>query len=160
LRKNVHCYLPFTFAHHDALEDAIAAVQVVQKACEKSGLSIEEWFKRVGQPVFTYKGGSSTIKLDGNTEGHLFGENLVFTGTMALPRKELGRIAADLGCNVGNSVTKNTTILVVGTQDATKLAGYEKSSKHRKAEELSHKGIPIKILSEKDFVEFCNTNTV
>ena len=48
-------------------------------------------------------------------------------------------------------------MLVVGIQDASKLAGYEKSSKHRKTEELIQKGIPITILSEKDFVEMCNS---
>jgi DNA polymerase-3 subunit epsilon len=47
-------------------------------------------------------------------------------------------------------------MLVVGIQDNTKLAGYEKSSKHRKAEELIESGINIRILSEKDFVEICN----
>lgn len=52
-----------------------------------------------------------------------------------------------------SSVTKSTTILIVGLQDNTKLGGYEKSSKHRKAEELIVKGCKIKILSEEDFVE-------
>lgn len=154
---NIAEFLKIDFEHHDALEDAIAAAKIVHQACEKTELSVEEWFKRVRKPIFTYQGGSSTIKLEGNSEGPLYGENLVFTGTMSLPRKDAGKIAADLGCNVGNSVTKKTNILVVGTQDASKLAGYEKSSKHRKTEELIQKGIPIKILSEKDFVEMCNS---
>ena len=47
-------------------------------------------------------------------------------------------------------------MLVVGIQDDTKLAGYEKSSKQRKAEELIESGISIRILSENDFVEICN----
>lgn len=64
--------------------------------------------------------------------------------------------ASKLGCTVSNSVTKNTSILVVGVQDKSKLAGYEKSSKHRKAGELINKGIKIKILSEKDFADICN----
>ena len=153
---NIAEFLKIEFAHHDALEDAIAAGQIVHKACEKTQLTIEEWFSRVSQPIFKYQGGSSTIKFEGNSEGPLFGDSLVFTGTLSLPRKDAGKIAADLGCNVCNSVTKKTTILVVGTQDSSKLAGYEKSSKHRKTEELIQKGIPIKILSEKDFVEMCN----
>ena len=48
-------------------------------------------------------------------------------------------------------VTKETTILVVGNQDARKLAGREKTFKHRKAEDLIGKGQAIKILTEKDF---------
>ena len=50
-----------------------------------------------------------------------------------------------------NSVTKATTLLVAGDQDLDKLAGHEKSSKHRKAEALIVKGIPIRILGETDF---------
>jgi DNA polymerase III subunit epsilon len=44
-------------------------------------------------------------------------------------------------------------MLVVGDQDIAKLAGHEKSSKHRKAEELIAKGTPIRILKESDFKE-------
>ena len=154
---NIAEFLNIEFAHHDALEDAIAAAKIVHHACEKTGLSIEEWLQRVEQPIFTHMGGSSSIKIEGNPEGSLYGENLVFTGALFLPRKDAAKIAADLGCNVGNSVSKKTTLLVVGTQDLTKLAGYEKSSKHRKAEELAQKGVHMRILSEKDFVEMCNS---
>jgi DNA polymerase-3 subunit epsilon len=157
---NVAAYLGIEFGHHDALEDAIAAGQIVHQACEETQRSVEDWLIRVGQPIFTFPGGSATVKLDGNPEGSLYGENLVFTGALSLPRKDAAKIAADIGCNVGNSVSKETTILVVGTQDATKLAGYEKSSKHRKAEELIQKGVSIKILSENDFVEMCKNENV
>ena len=50
------------------------------------------------------------------------------------------------------SVTKHTTMLVVGDQDLRRLAGHEKSSKHMKAEELIAKGQPIRILGESDFM--------
>lgn len=153
---NIADYLGIEFGHHDVLEDAIAAAKIVYFACEQTQRSVEEWLTRVGQPIFIYQGGSSNIKLEGNSEGSLYGENLVFTGALSLPRKEAAKIAADIGCNVGNSVSKKTSILVVGTQDIFKLAGYEKSSKHRKAEELIEKGVSIKILSEKDFIEMCN----
>ena len=39
----------------------------------------------------------------------------------------------------------------VGTQDTSKLMGYEKSTKHRKAEGLIDKGADIQILSESEF---------
>jgi DNA polymerase-3 subunit epsilon len=154
--SNISKFLDLTFEHHDALEDAIIAGLVVVKASEISNLTIEEWLKRVGQPIFTYKNDSTSINLDGNPEGQLFGENLVFTGALSIPRSEAGIIASKIGCKVTNSVAKTTTMLVVGLQDDTKLAGYEKSSKHRKAEELIEKGISIRILSENDFVEICN----
>lgn len=43
------------------------------------------------------------------------------------------------------------TLLVVGNQDVRKLAGQERSSKHRKAEELINGGQKIRIISESDF---------
>ena len=47
-------------------------------------------------------------------------------------------------------------LIGIGIQDNTKLAGYSKSSKHRKAEELITKGKGIRILSEKDFKAIAN----
>jgi DNA polymerase-3 subunit epsilon len=67
-------------------------------------------------------------------------------------------MALKIGCHVGTGVTKKTTILVVGDQDVTKLSGHEKSSKHRKAEQLISKGIPIRILRETDFKEMVKTS--
>lgn len=157
--KNVADFLEIKFAHHDALQDAIAAGLVVANACLIKEMSIEDWFKRIGTPINQKTSKSdylASIKQDGNPEGSLFGENLVFTGALSLPRKEAAVIAAKIGCNVLESVTQKTTILVVGTQDSTKLAGYDKSSKHRKAEELIEKGNQIKILTEKDFIKMCN----
>jgi len=157
--KNIADFLDIKFEHHDALQDAIAAGLVVANACLIKEMSIEDWFQRIGMPInqSTSKSDySASIKQEGNPEGSLFGENLVFTGALSLPRKEAAGIAAKIGCNVLNSVTQKTTILVVGTQDSTKLAGYEKSSKHRKTEELIEKGKLIKILSEKDFIKMCN----
>jgi DNA polymerase-3 subunit epsilon len=42
-------------------------------------------------------------------------------------------------------------LLIVGDQDLRKLSGHERSSKHRKAEQLIAKGYPIRILGESDF---------
>jgi DNA polymerase-3 subunit epsilon len=42
-------------------------------------------------------------------------------------------------------------MLVVGDQDIGKLAGQEKSAKHRKAGELIASGFAIRILKESDF---------
>lgn len=57
-----------------------------------------------------------------------------------------------------DGVTKNTTILVVGDQDVRKLAGQEKSSKHRKAEDLIKKGQAIRIIRETDFKELVDSS--
>jgi DNA polymerase-3 subunit epsilon len=49
-------------------------------------------------------------------------------------------------------------MLIVGFQDSYKLGGYEKSTKHRKAEELVKKGQQIKIFSEDDFRKIVELN--
>lgn len=78
---------------------------------------------------------------------------IVFTGALAIPRREAADLAASVGCEVDSGVTKKTTLLVVGDTDVQRLAGHEKSSKHRKAEELASKGYPIRIIRETDFRE-------
>ncbi len=147
---NIADFLKINFEHHDALEDAIAAAKVVLHACEKNQITIEDWFIRISQPNKNSLGRKSRM-------AHYMVKRLVFTGSLSLPRKEAAQIAASMGCHVDDSVTKCTTILVVGTQDAFKLAGYEKSSKHRKTEDLIRNGFSIKILSERDFIEICNS---
>lgn len=149
--KSITKSLNIKFNHHNALEDAIATGKVVLKALEKNTWGIEDCIQRIEKPINLYQNGSTSIKIDGVPEGPLYGENIVFTGSLLLTRAEAGQLAANLGCNVTNSVTKKTTILIVGTQESFKLNGYQKSSKHRKAEELLFKGGDLKIISEDDF---------
>lgn len=151
---NVCKILGYDFKHHDALEDAKAAAHILLAAMNESGLDVEGWLRRVKQPIDPTAGSSAqAIRRDGNPEGAFYGEVLVFTGALEIPRREAADLAAAIGCQVTSCVTKNTTLLVVGDQDIMKLAGHEKSSKHRKAEELIQKGIPIRILKESDFKE-------
>jgi DNA polymerase-3 subunit epsilon len=90
-----------------------------------------------------------TGRREENPEGALYGEVIVFTGTLGIPRREAAAIASDIGCRVSSAVTKKTTLLVEGRQDARKLAGHKKSKKCRKAEQLIHEqGVSIKILNE------------
>jgi len=92
-------------------------------------------------------------------EGALYGETILFTGTLSLPRKQAADMAAKAGCDVVNNASKKVTMLVVGIQDTKKLNGYEKSSKHRKVEALISKGCEIQILSERDFSEVTGVDT-
>lgn len=150
--KNVSNFLNIDFKHHDALEDAIAAGKVIVAASNESNLNIDELLVRVEQPIDPNYSYSKSLNFEPNENGKLFGENVVFTGELSVPRKEIAQIAANMGCLVKNSVTKKTTMLVVGIQDESKLNGYTKSSKHRKAEEMILLGCDIKILSERDFI--------
>ena len=81
---------------------------------------------------------------------------VVFTGALSIPRNQAAELAAQIGCDVSQTVTQSTTILVVGQQDIRKLAGQLKSSKQRKVEELIRKGQTIRILGEQDFFSLVN----
>lgn len=147
--KNISDKLNIKFEHHNALEDAIAAGKIVIRAMKDTKYLIEDIIKRSNKPIApkTY----NKIHLDGNPEGILFGETIVFTGTLSIERKEAAELAAKAGCNVIDGVNKNITILVVGLQDLKKLNGKQKSSKQIKAEQLISKGADIKIITEEDF---------
>lgn len=143
-----HCQIEFK--HHDALEDARAAGEIVLKAIRDSGLNAQAWLDRVNRPMDLSAG--LPVVRHGRSDGPLYGEVLVFTGTLSMLRREAADAAALAGCEVASNVTKDTTLLVVGDQDIRRLAGHEKSSKHRTAEELITKGHPIRIIGESDFL--------
>lgn len=147
--SNIAADLGIEFEHHDALEDAHAAALIVLRASEVAGLDIEGWLHRVEQPIDPKS--TSSIRREGNPEGPLFGQVLVFTGALELPRREAADMAAKAGCRVDKSVTKQTTLLVVGDQNARRLKGHDKSTKQRRAEALVENGHPIRILRETDF---------
>jgi len=148
----------YDFVHHDALEDAKAAGQVLLAAQEVTGLSVEDWLVHVGwtldgQPG-KHGGYGKPVKQDGNPDGPLYGEVIVFTGALMMPRHDAAARAAEAGCRVADAVSKKVTLLVVGDQDVTKLAEDQtRSTKHRKAQELIDAGHPLRILRETDFVE-------
>jgi DNA polymerase-3 subunit epsilon len=141
-----HCGI--TFQHHEAVEDARAAGEVLLRAISETGIGLEEWLSRSNQPIDPQ--GSRPTR-SGSPEGALFGEVVVFTGALLMPRREAADLAASAGCDVVGSVGQTVTILVVGDQDVRRLAGHKKSSKHRKTEELIRKGQAIRILTERDF---------
>ena len=71
--KNIAKDLEISFRHHDALEDARAAAEIVLRACVSTEIDIEGWLRRVDRPslhivhwgTFSQargKGGGSTIR--------------------------------------------------------------------------------------------------
>ena len=147
--------LGIEYQEHDALEDAVAAGKVFLAAAQEAGIdNLEGWFDRIRAPL---SGTSYTMKLEGNPDGEYYGENLVFTGELSMPRNQAKKLAANVGFTVQNAVNKHTTVLCIGTQDLGKLAGYEKSSKQRKAEEYNQsKGLHIRLISEEDIFRMIN----
>ena len=151
--ESVAQWCGISFRHHDAEEDARAAGEILVRAISDTGISLDQWLVRAKQPLTEgLSTGSSAVKRRGDPSGPLSGEVAVFTGALTLARREAADLAAASGCDVGSSVTKKTTLLIVGDQDIRRLAGHEKSTKHRKAESLIENGQKIRILGESDFI--------
>lgn len=142
---NLKVHLGLDFNHHDAEEDARAAAEVVLRAEADLGLTFHDILKPKGQRY------EASVSLSGNQNGPLYEHSVCFTGKLATPRTEVGAIAAAAGMDVKTSVSKKVTILVVGDQDLSSLAGHDKSSKHRRAEELQAEGHAIRIVGETEF---------
>src|SRR5262249_3822079 len=111
---NVCESIGYKYRPHDALEDAKAAGQIMLAAMAQSGLDLNSWLTRVRQPIDP---SPERIARNGNPKGELYGEVLVFTGALTIPRHEAADCAARMGCEVDEDVTKRTTILAVGDQD-------------------------------------------
>ncbi|MGE4062404.1 MAG: exonuclease domain-containing protein [Rhodospirillaceae bacterium] len=154
---NVCKSIGYTYRAHDALEDAKAAGAVMVAAITQTGVSLSDWLAKVEEPIrvglLTSPNGGEDNRKQPSSNGPLKGEVIVFTGSLGMPRAQAESIASDAGCEVGDNVTMRTTILVVGNQDISALAGHSKSTKHRKAETLILKGQRIRILCEADFRE-------
>lgn len=140
------------FRHHDALHDARTAGLILLRAIEETGFDPEHWVQRCRTGI----GAGANIRREGDGDGPLVGERVAFTGALLMPRRQAADLAHEAGASVEPSVTKTTTLLIVGDQDLDKLGGHEKSSKHRKAESLKAKGQQIRILGEADFMSMCH----
>ena len=79
----------------------------------------------------------------------MFGEVVVFTGDMRMPRGELAAVSSAAGCRLDENVTKRTTILVFGVHDS---ACEGNSTKHEKALDYSKRFRPIEIINEEVFL--------
>ncbi|MEZ5561220.1 MAG: exonuclease domain-containing protein [Pseudomonadales bacterium] len=150
-------FLGYSYRAHDALEDAKACGVVLCRAMEESGLAVADWLKRVKGPLVIGPSSSSSSsaihKMKGNPNGPLYGETIVFTGALSLPRRQATELAAEAGADVSPGINRWVTTLVVGEQDIRSLAGHKRSSKHRKALELIAQGQDIRIIGESGFLE-------
>lgn len=155
---NIANHFGIQYRAHDALEDARCAGLLLLRAIAETGIGPDQWLAHTRRPIHLTSqpfnrdtGFANSVKRVGNPDGPLFGEIVVFTGSLSISRENAATAAAQAGCCVDDGVTKHTTMLVVGDQDLARLAGHNQSSKFRKAEQLISKGQHIRILGESDF---------
>lgn len=110
-------HLGIVFRHHVAEEDARVAGEILLRAIAKTGVGIEGWLHKSTEPV----GGS--IAREGSEDGPLYGETIVFTGALSIPRREAATMAAAVECSVSEGVNRATSILVVAIRTSRGLRG-------------------------------------
>src|SRR5437660_6779532 len=69
---NVCEAIGYKFKHHDALEDAKAAGNILLAAMAKTGLDLNGWLARVRQPIDPTL--EQRVVREGNPDGALYGE--------------------------------------------------------------------------------------
>ena len=145
--KDMSQFLGLALKHHDASSDAIACGQIVMAAIDTSRKSIFDLSKPLSRPARTNQKPLASLVRDFSQDQVLEGQKIVFTGALSeMTRKEAKEAAFALGADVPGSLTKNTTILVLGGDD------YQANSKYKKAMELIEGGVSIDLLSEDDFI--------
>lgn len=88
----------------------------------------------------------------------LYGQSIVFTGDLSLPRRDAAQMAANAGAVVKTAVSRKTNFLVVGQQNMSLVDGSGMSAKEKKAHEINSSGKgSIQILSEQEFITLVNS---
>ena len=158
--KNLASAFDIEFEHHDALADARTCGIILVKALEDNQTDIDHWLSFIsssaGKKYKRYPSKSDLLLKDQqpNEDGPYYGQHILFTGALSIPRHEAQQMAITVGFKVLSSMSKKVDFLVVGDQNPDALKGFAKSSKHRKAEELIAKGHELQILSESDFADW------
>lgn len=84
----------------------------------------------------------------------LYGQTIVFTGDLGIPRTQAKERAAVLGAQPASTVTRKTTVLVVGDGFvASDLRTGRITGKARRVLELHSRGQNIEVLSEAEFLQ-------
>ncbi|MHA7262695.1 3'-5' exonuclease [Arthrobacter sp. TMN-37] len=84
----------------------------------------------------------------------LYGQTVVFTGDLGMPRPQAKERAARVGAQPASAVTRRTTVLVVGDGFvASDLRNGRVTGKARRVLELHERGQRIEVLSEAEFLQ-------
>jgi DNA polymerase-3 subunit epsilon len=152
------------FAHHEAGADSRACAQITLRIAIESGatstLELWELAERAKKPrarsrTYPKAVDLPTASADADPGHPLFGEVVCFSGDLdSHTRSAAQGIVASFGATVSSSVTKKTSLVVMGGFDpATLRAGATLSMKVQKAMELAIKGQVIEIITESTFLE-------
>ncbi|MGY1637571.1 exonuclease domain-containing protein [Geodermatophilus sp. SYSU D00742] len=154
--------------HHEASSDALACAQVVLKLARRRNAGtltdlLNDLKVLAGRlDAAAWRGCHGTLgtglvrpeaAVDADPEHPLYGQVLVFTGALSIRRQEAWDAAARCGAVIEKSVTKRTTMLVVGDGFAGSDPAEFNTGKAAKAVQLRARGHRIEVLTEVDLVD-------
>ncbi len=163
--------------HHRAGVDVVMTAKLMLALCEKAEVNsidelVEKYHYRFGsfdghvyQPFNRIHERSSRDNLnqfakeyEANEEGFddenpFYDKEVVFTGTMNMPRQDMMRMVLDIGGRTKDTLTRSTDFLVVGQQDYRIVGELGMSGKQKKAIQMIEKGASLQVLSEVEFLE-------
>jgi DNA polymerase-3 subunit epsilon len=168
--------------HHDASSDALASAEVtlelsrrtesstleeLAKACgtRLGRLSPDSWSgcrrNRVDESGRRWdKPAISEAAEDADPDHPLYGQVLVFTGALGIPRQEAYDTVAALGATVKSGVSKKVTMLVIGDGFTGEDPSAFHTGKAADAAELMASGHQIEIIDERELMEmFAESST-
>ena len=153
--QNVAAYYGLRTTAHDALNDAQTCGTIVLNILAETGTTLDDWVYLMEHPVRLMKRPKRQLDVKPNENGQHFGQSVVFTGELSIPRDEAQLLASKAGFNIKSGISRKVNYLVCGEQDPRVLAGHPVSSKERKARELINNGHQIRLIKETDFLRMC-----
>lgn len=153
------------FHHHEAGADSLACALITIRVAEERGLgTVEElWASVPARPcaqgnrsrAYKKKADLPQPSLQADPTHPLFGEVVCFSGVLdSYTRPDAQQLVASFGATVSGSVTKKTTLVVMGGFDpATLRPGATLSSKIQRAKDLAGNGQSVEIVTEHTFLE-------
>lgn len=157
------------FEHHRAVDDAAMCARIVARIALDDGIDELDALwppapRKHGARRYVSKPAAPlpTRNEAADPEHPLFGETVCFSGDLeGFGRKDAQQIVADFGASVSASVTKKTTLVVMGRFDPSTLkAGASLSSKVERAIELRMQGQRVEVIDEPTFVELINLDVL
>lgn len=148
-------YLGLSNNAHRSIADCISTKELydAQKALmAEKGLKIEDlWAHGSGHGIDI---SSIVPATEASKDGFFYDKHVVFTGKLEkMIRKDAMQLVVNLGGVLDNTVTKKTNCLILGNNDYNAILHGEKSSKHKKAEQLKLEGQDIEIIDEFTFYD-------
>lgn len=150
--KTLSLLLGLTAPTHRAETDTLCTKELYDAICKAAKEHNIDLFAKHSKTSPLKASDIKSDKVDFDESHPFYGKVCIFTGALSFPRRKAMQMVVDVGGINGDTVTKSTDFLIVGSTDYIASLKGEKSSKLKKAEKLISDGQDIKILTEQTFL--------